>query len=77
MGLLEDFRGNRVKALFALLRAMDVFCANYKIKFVEAETSVIPKKIMLRAGFRVMPSVQLLMRLTQFITRQIPYTKNY
>ncbi len=77
LGIIETFTGNKFKALLLLVKAMDTFCTGYNIKFVEAETSTIPHKVMERAGFKSIPSTQFIQRLMQKISRQVPYTKTY
>lgn len=77
IGILETFKGNRLKALLKLAKAMDDFCVYYGIKFIEAETSVIPKNVMERFGFHEEPESKWYFRFAQFISRQRHYVKNY
>lgn len=77
LGILKEFNRNRVKALFKLCKAMDNFCLHNGIKFVEAETSVFPEKVMKRIGFNIVKSKSVFHRLAQLVSRQTPYVKTY
>lgn len=77
IGLLETFPGNRIGALLRLLKAMDEFCKKYSISFVEAETSVVPGKVMRRLGFMPVASRGWWRRVEHFLTRQRGYVKEY
>ena len=77
LGVMDTFRGNRVKTLLRLVRAMDEFCMYYNIMFVEAATKVIPHRVMERVGFGKEPQNSQLHRLAQFIFRQTNYVKRY
>ena len=77
IGLIETFQGNRVKALFKLLTAMDQFCRVYHLQFVETETSVIPSGVMKRFGFFPSPERNIINRFAQFVFQQKHYTKKY
>ncbi len=77
LGLLNTFKGNRIKALFKLMQAMDNFCKGYNIKFTEAETAVIPERVMKKAGFFPAPSKKWGHRFAQYLSRMTPYVKKY
>lgn len=77
IGLLETFPGNRIGALLRLLKAMDEFCKRYGLSFVEAETSVVPGKVMRRLGFMPVASKGWRRRVEHFLTRQRAYRKEY
>lgn len=77
IGLLESFKGNRIKALFLLIKAMDNFCAHNKVTFVETETNIVPDNIMKRFGFVAKQSKTWWFRLDQFFTKRIAYVKHY
>ncbi|MBS3166271.1 hypothetical protein J4444_04065 [Candidatus Woesearchaeota archaeon] len=77
IGIIHEFKGNRVKALFKLVQAMDNFCLHQRIRFVEAETSVFPEDTMNRAGFKVVRSKSHFHTFAQFLFRQKPYVKVY
>ncbi|GEM_PF-3270340 len=77
LGILNDFKGNRLKALLKLLKAMDDFCITQQIEYIETETSVIPEEIMLRIGFQREKSTSFLNSFAQTIFRQKAYVKYY
>lgn len=77
LGLLPEFQGNRVKALFRLVKALDQFSEHHGLKFVEAETFVIPANVMKRFGFLPEPERNYFHRFAQLLTRQKHYMKRY
>ena len=77
LGVLESFKGNKMGALFSLLKAMDRFCTRYNLRFVEAETNVIPEGMMKRLGFVPASGSSWWRRMEHFITRQRAYVKHY
>lgn len=77
LGMLPEFSGNRVQALFKLVKAMDDFAREYHLKYVEAETNIISPAVMKRYGFMPEPERNILHRFAQFVSRQTHYTKRY
>ena len=77
LGMLPEFKGNHVKALFKLVKAMDDFAREYQLKFVEAETNIISPAVMERYGFIPEPDRNILHRFAQLVLRQTHYTKRY
>ena len=77
LGILQDFKGNKFKALVRLLKAMDEFCLHHRIKFVEASTGVIPEKVIRRAGFNPEPNRRFLHRFAEAVFRLTHYVKEY
>ena len=51
LGVEKKSQGNQ-KILLGLFRCADEFCRYFKVKFLEAETRIIPAKIMIRYGFK-------------------------
>lgn len=76
LGILSTFTGNRVKALFSLLRAMDAFGERQDIVFVETETH-LPAGILQRSGFIRAPPQHWWRRIEHFLIRQKHYVKYY
>ncbi len=77
IGVLDTFKGNKYKAILRLVKAMDEFCDYYKISYVDCATSVIPHKIMRKAGFEVALRRNFLHKFVQFLFRQTNYVKRY
>ena len=77
LGILNKFKGNRVKALLKLVKAMDTFCEGYEIKCVEASTSVIPEGVMNRVGFKAEKPSSWITSIGELIFRQKHYLKKY
>ena len=77
LGIIDNFKGNKLKAILLLANAMDNFCKHYNIRFVQATTSVIPGNIMKRAGFVKKPLKGFLRKVVVALFRQTSYEKDY
>ena len=85
----KDFRYGRVKAvgilqkyqrrgfMTKLFRALDSFCHNQGIKFVESETRAIPERVKIKQGFVKAKSRSWRHRFDAFVGRKTSYVKSY
>ncbi len=77
LGIIETYKGNRFQAMLRLVRAMDGFCRYYNIKFVEASTKAIPRKIMKRYEFNPEPHRNIVRKVADSMFRLTHYVKRY